>query len=197
MSRSDAGYLARHLCGRTRNLTDEQRKKQSDLARAIIKREEPWYRGRIGHLEDKIQSALWAANGEPVTTADLVRWCYYGCRWDMHERRAKEPFPDERYSLPTYPQLMAYPLGAHGFQDKSQPPFKPVIHRWMLGNIRHSARTFGKIVPGRKRSVTYWVLNPEIQFYSEAREIKTKKIAARRAIKAKAEKRKTRRYGKA
>jgi hypothetical protein len=45
------GYLTRFLYGGTRNLTDEQRKKQSELARKIIKREEPWYRGRIGKLE--------------------------------------------------------------------------------------------------------------------------------------------------
>jgi hypothetical protein len=104
MSRSALGYLTRFLYGGTRNLTEEQRKKQSELAREIIKREELWFRGRIGQLEDKIHSALSAANGEAVTTADLVRWCYYGCRWDMYQRRAKEPFPDESYRLPTYPR---------------------------------------------------------------------------------------------
>jgi hypothetical protein len=92
---------------------------------------------------------------------------------------------------------MAYPLDKWGFPDYSQRPFKPSIHRWMMGNIRRAAPTFGKIVSGRKRSVTYWVLNPDVEFYSQAREIKTKRNAARRAVKAKAEKRKTTRYGKA
>jgi hypothetical protein len=189
MSRSMRGYLTRFLYGGTRNLTDEQRKTQSELARKIIKREEPWYRGRIGKLEDKIHSALSAANGEPVTTADLVRWCYYGCRWDMYPRRAKEPFPDEAYRLPTYPPLMAYPLDEWGFPDYSQQPFKPKIHRWMLGNIRKAAPTFGKIVSGRRRSVTYWALNPDREYYYEAREWKTKRNMARRAIKESAKKR--------
>ena len=45
-------------------------------------------RGRIGRLEDKIHTALSAAAGIRVTTADLVRWVYFGARWDM-QRRAK------------------------------------------------------------------------------------------------------------
>ena len=62
--------------------------------------EELWWRGRIGRLEDKIHTALSAADGLPVTTADLVRWVYFGARSDMHPRRPKEPFPDPYYRPP-------------------------------------------------------------------------------------------------
>src|SRR6478672_8514382 len=94
MSRSEARFLARMLFGRARTLSDEQRSEQSERARKTIRREELWWRGRIGRLEDKIHSALSAAGGIPVTTANLVRWVYFRARWDMHQRRAKEPFPD-------------------------------------------------------------------------------------------------------
>src|SRR5262245_48744666 len=104
MGRSFGGILARLLHGSTRTLSAQTRSEQSERARkTIIMKEKLWWRGRIGRLEDKIQSALSAADGVPVTTADLVRWVYYGARWDMHLRKAKEPFPDDRYRLPTYP----------------------------------------------------------------------------------------------
>ena len=65
MSRSEARFLARMLFGRTRTLSDEQRSEQSERARKTITKEELWYRGRIGRLEDKIHSALAAADGIP------------------------------------------------------------------------------------------------------------------------------------
>ena len=85
MSRSEARFLARMLFGRTRTLSDEQRSEQSERARKTIRSEELWWRARIGRLEDKIHSALSAAAGIPVTTADLVRWVYFGARWDMQK----------------------------------------------------------------------------------------------------------------
>jgi len=92
MSRSEARFLARMLFGRTRTLSDEQRSEQSERARKTIRREELWWRGRIGRLEDKIHSALSAAGGIPVTTADLVRWVYFGARWDMHSEGLRSRF---------------------------------------------------------------------------------------------------------
>jgi hypothetical protein len=85
MSRSEARFLARMLFGRTRTLSDEQRSEQSERARKTIRREELWWRGRIGRLEDKIHTALSAAAGIRVTTADLVRWVYFGARWEMQK----------------------------------------------------------------------------------------------------------------
>ena len=56
MSHSEARFLARMLFGRTRTLSDEQRSEQSERARKTITKEELWWRGRIGRLEDKIHS---------------------------------------------------------------------------------------------------------------------------------------------
>ena len=83
------------LFGRTRTLSDEQRSEQSERARKTITKEELWWRGRIGRLEDKIHTALSAAAGIRVTTADLVRWVYSGPGGTC--RRAKEPIPDPYY----------------------------------------------------------------------------------------------------
>jgi hypothetical protein len=196
MNRSEAKFLARMLYGRTRTLSEQQRSEQSERARKTITKEQLWWRGRIGKLEDKLHSALSAADGIPVTTADLVRWVYYGARWDMHLRRAKEPFPDDHYRLPTWPPIMVYPLDKWGLPDHSQPPFKPKIERWMLNNIRRAAPTFGKIVGKGKYASVLWVLNPDREYYYEARKAKTKAYAARRAKREKAERRKLTRYGK-
>ena len=198
MSRSEARFLARMLFGRTRTLSDEQRSEQSERARKTIRREELWWRGRIGRLEDKIHSALSAAGGIPVTTADLVRWVYFGARWDMHQRRAKEPFPDPYYQPPQWPPLMVHPLDQYGLSDYDQPPYKPKIKRWMLNNIRRAAPSVGKIVGKGKYASVLWVLNPDRDTYYEIREAKTKAYAARRTKLEKAErrKRKRKRYGK-
>ena len=51
-----------------------------------------WWRGRIGRLEDKIHTALSAAAGIRVTTADLLRWVYFGARWDMHAEGLRSQF---------------------------------------------------------------------------------------------------------
>ena len=56
MSHSEARFLARMLFGRTRTLSDEQRSEQSERARKTITKEELWWRGRIGRIEDKIHS---------------------------------------------------------------------------------------------------------------------------------------------
>jgi hypothetical protein len=196
MSRSEARFLARMLFGRTRTLSDEQRSEQSERARKTIRREELWWRGRIGRLEDKIHSALSAAGGIPVTTADLVRWVYFGARWDMHQRRAKEPFPDPYYQPPQWPPLMVHPLDQYGLSDYDQPPYKPKIKRWMLNNIRRAAPSVGKIVGKGKYASVLWVLNPDRDTYYEIREAKTKAYAARRTKLEKAERRKRKRYGK-
>jgi hypothetical protein len=184
------------LFGRTRTLSDEQRSEQSERARKTIRREELWWRGRIGRLEDKIHSALSAAGGIPVTTADLVRWVYFGARWDMHQRRAKEPFPDPYYQPPQWPPLMVHPLDQYGLSDYDQPPYKPKIKRWMLNNIRRAAPSVGKIVGKGKYASVLWVLNPDRDTYYEIREAKTKAYAARRTKLEKAERRKRKRYGK-
>ena len=196
MSRSEARFLARMLFGRTRTLSDEQRSDQSERARKTIRREELWWRGRIGRLEDKIHSALSAAGGIPVTTADLVRWVYFGARWDMHQRRAKEPFPDPYYQPPQWPPLMVHPLDQYGLSDYDQPPYKPKIKRWMLNDIRRAAPSVGKIVGKGKYASVLWVLNPDRDTYYEIREAKTKAYAARRTKLEKAERRKRKRYGK-
>jgi hypothetical protein len=196
MSRSEARFLARMLFGRTRTLSDEQRSEQSERARKTIRREELWWRGRIGRLEDKIHSALSAAGGIPVTTADLVRWVYFWARWDMHQRRAKEPFPDPYYQPPQWPPLMVHPLDQYGLSDYDQPPYKPKIKRWMLNNIRRAAPSVGKIVGKGKYASVLWVLNPDRDTYYEIREAKTKAYAARRTKLEKAERRKRKRYGK-
>jgi hypothetical protein len=196
MSRSEARFLARMLFGRTRTLSDEQRSEQSERARKTIRREELWWRGRIGRLEDKIHSALSAAGGIPVTTADLVRWVYFGARWDMHQRRAKEPFPDPYYQPPQWPPLMVHPLDQYGLSDYDQPPYKPKIKRWMLNNIRRAAPSVGKIVGKGKYASVLWVLNPDRDTYYEIREAKTKAYAARRTKLEKAERRKRKRYSK-
>jgi len=196
MSRSEARFLARMLFGRTRTLSDEQRSEQSERARKTIRREELWWRGRIGRLEDKIHSALSAAGGIPVTSADLVRWVYFGARWDMHQRRAKEPFPDPYYQPPQWPPLMVHPLDQYGLSDYDQPPYKPKIKRWMLNNIRRAAPSVGKIVGKGKYASVLWVLNPDRDTYYEIREAKTKAYAARRTKLEKAERRKRKRYGK-
>jgi hypothetical protein len=184
------------LFGRTRTLSDEQRSEQSERARKTIRREELWWRGRIGRLEDEIHSALSAAGGIPVTTADLVRWVYFGARWDMHQRRAKEPFPDPYYQPPQWPPLMVHPLDQYGLSDYDQPPYKPKIKRWMLNNIRRAAPSVGKIVGKGKYASVLWVLNPDRDTYYEIREAKTKAYAARRTKLEKAERRKRKRYGK-
>ena len=196
MSRSEARFLARMLFGRTRTLSDEQRSEQSERARKTFRREELWWRGRIGRLEDKIHSALSAAGGIPVTTADLVRWVYFGARWDMHQRRAKEPFPDPYYQPPQWPPLMVHPLDQYGLSDYDQPPYKTKIKRWMLNNIRRAAPSVGKIVGKGKYASVLWVLNPDRDTYYEIREAKTKAYAARRTKLEKAERRKRKRYGK-
>jgi hypothetical protein len=197
MSRSEERFLARLLYGGTRTFSefsDQQRSEQSERARKTIIKEELWFRGRIGRLEDKIHSALSAAGGIPVSTADLARWVYFGAEWNMRLRGAEEPFPDYRYRLPTWPPLMVYPLDKWGLPDHSQPPFKPKIERWMLNNIRRAARTFGKIVGKGKYATVLWVLNPDREYYWNAREAKTKAYAARRAKREKAERRKAKRY---
>ena len=48
MSRSEAGFLARMLFGRTRTLSDEQRSEQSERARKTITKEELRWRGGSG-----------------------------------------------------------------------------------------------------------------------------------------------------
>jgi hypothetical protein len=83
MGRSSMKILARAFYGRSRELSPEQRQRQSELGRKIIKRGQLWLRGRIGRVEDQIQTALTMADGEPVTTADLVRWVYYDVRWSI------------------------------------------------------------------------------------------------------------------
>ena len=69
MSHSEARFLARMLFGRTRTLSDEQRSEQSERARKTITKEELWWRGRIGRLEDKIHSR--AGSMPPLRE---VRW---------------------------------------------------------------------------------------------------------------------------
>jgi hypothetical protein len=133
-----------------------------------------------------------------VTTSDLVRWVYFGARWDMRGRRAEEPLPDDRTRYPVWPPLVVHPLGPHGLPDRSKPAFKPKIKRWMLHNIQRAAPTFGVCV-GRSKThqggPELWVLKEGL-YYRDARAAKTKKYAARKAAKEKAEKRKTDRYGK-
>jgi hypothetical protein len=139
-------------------------------------KEELWWRGRIGRLEDKIHTALCAADGLPVTTADLVRWVYFGARWDMHPRRAKEPFPDPYYRPPQWPALMVHPLDQYGLSDYAQPSHKPKIKRWMLFNTRRAAPSVGKIVGKGKYASVLWVLNPDRDTYYELREAKDESL---------------------
>jgi hypothetical protein len=134
-------------------------------------KEELWWRGRIGRLEDKIHTALCAADGLPVTTADLVRWV-----WDMHPRRAKEPFPDPYYRPPQWPALMVHPLDQYGLSDYAQPSHKPKIKRWMLFNTRRAAPSVGKIVGKGKYASVLWVLNPDRDTYYELREAKDESL---------------------
>jgi hypothetical protein len=111
----------------------------------------------------------------------------------MHQRRAKEPFPDPYYQPPQWPPLMVHPLDQYGLPDYDKPSFKPKIQPWMLNNVRRAAPSMGKIV-GKSKAVL-WMLNPDREYYYAIRAAKTKAYAARRVKGDKAERRRLKRYG--
>src|SRR5262245_55050243 len=98
-------YLMRLLggAGGTRYLGPEQRKEQSERARKTIYKQQIWWRGRIGRVENEIQDALFAADPDPVSTVHLALWVYHGARWRVGKWRSHEDYPDPHTSYPIYP----------------------------------------------------------------------------------------------
>jgi hypothetical protein len=180
MSRSLGQILARiYGVPRTRSLSPDQRREQSERARKIVVRKKLWERGRIGWVEDQIHSALLAANGDPVSTSDLVRWVYFGARWSIPDfsKRVEAELPAEFVRMAVYPPLMVW--------DKQlKRMVKPKIRPWHLRQIGKSARTFGRCVARNKHLAKLRVLRTKPDgssfYYSEVRKEKAKRYAKRK-----------------
>jgi hypothetical protein len=143
-----------------------------------------------------LHSALWAAHGDPVSTVHLALWVYYGARWDTGKWRASDPYPDDYASYPKYPSEWIWQKDADG----NEVLVKPKVKTWQLREIRRAGQAFGTCVGKDRSGVWLWVLKKGADghplMYSDVREERTKRNLTNKAKREKAERRKTKRYGK-
>jgi hypothetical protein len=147
----DEKLLSKFLYGTHRQFNDLP--ERSARAKATIQNTQPWQRGRVGRIEERIFDELMLAKNHTLTTGELVRRIYCGPWW----------------------------APGRGWRKPGDPPSK--VEHWMYDQIRKAAPTFAdRVGGGRGRGGIVWRLRRD-QFFWDAREEKTRRDAERRKAK--------------